>query len=108
MSFCFFPGLNNIVRQLAKMLRYLGLTTICDATFVAFLASWLVTRHFFFLFTIKSTYYDAPRIAPLKWDPENGYFMTKDVFLGFSIMLSALQVHYISLPHRHQFDIYSL
>ena len=73
------------------MIRYLGLTTLCDATFGVFMLSWLVTRHFLFLFVIKSTYYDAPRIIPRVWDPATGHFMTKGVYVAFNAMLMSLQ-----------------
>ena len=78
--------------QLAKMLRYLGFSTMCDITFVLFMGSWLVTRHFLFLFAIKSSWYDAPRIIPAVWDPSIGHFMTKEVLRAFNSMLIALQV----------------
>ena len=74
------------------MLRYLGFSTCCDITFVLFMLSWLVTRHILFLFAIKSTYYDAPRIIPRVWDPSTGHFMTKGVYVAFNAMLISLQV----------------
>ncbi|GJE84990.1 longevity assurance proteins LAG1/LAC1 [Phanerochaete sordida] len=82
----------DIFLPLAKMLRYLGFTTVCDVMFVVFMLSWLVTRHFLFLFVIKSTYYDAPRLTPFIWDPATGHFTTKEVLNGFNAMLCALQV----------------
>lgn len=74
------------------MLRYLGFQTCCDVTFGVFMMSWLVTRHFLFLFVIKSLHYDAPRMVPPVWDPSRGFFMTKEVLMGFNAMLISLQV----------------
>lgn len=89
--------------QLAKMFRYLSLSSLCDATFVCFLLSWLVTRHFLFLFVIISTYKDAPRLLPMVWDPERGYFVTEEVLMGFNAMLVSLQVRgpFIYAKSRH-------
>ncbi|CCG83669.1 Related to protein LAC1 [Taphrina deformans PYCC 5710] len=36
----------DIFLPLAKMLKYLGYQNLCDGTFVIFLASWVVTRHY--------------------------------------------------------------
>ena len=77
--------------QLAKMLRYLGMTTLCDLTFVVFMFSWLVTRHILFIPVIMVTYrvyYIVPRV----WDPSLGHYMTKEVYVFFFTMLCALQV----------------
>ncbi|KAI0677068.1 longevity assurance proteins LAG1/LAC1 [Trametes maxima] len=81
----------DIIFPLAKMFRYLGMSTICDATFVLFLVSWLITRHALFLLTIKATWeawYTVPRI----WDPSRGHFMTKEIYFGFFAMLVVLQI----------------
>ncbi|KAI0701164.1 TLC domain-containing protein [Cytidiella melzeri] len=82
----------DIFLPLAKMLRYLDLSMLCDAAFVTFMLSWLVTRHFLFLFTIKSAYYDARRIIPLDWNYETSHFMTEGVAIGFIAMLVTLQI----------------
>ncbi|KAI0089158.1 longevity assurance proteins LAG1/LAC1 [Irpex rosettiformis] len=82
----------DIFLPLAKMWRYLGFSKACDATFVMFMGSWLVTRHFLFLLAIKSSYNDAPRIIPEVWEPERGFFMTKEVLATFNAMLVSLQI----------------
>ena len=77
--------------QLAKMLRYLGMTTLCDLTFVVFMFSWLVTRHILFIPVIAVTYrvyYIVPRV----WDISLGHYMTKEIYVFFFGMLCALQV----------------
>ncbi|KAI0347087.1 longevity assurance proteins LAG1/LAC1 [Trametopsis cervina] len=82
----------DIFLPIAKMLRYLNLSTICDVVFVCFMLSWFITRHVLCLFTIKSAYSDAPRIIPRIWDPSRGHFMTKGVYIGFNAMLISLQL----------------
>jgi acyl-CoA-dependent ceramide synthase len=42
-----FIDLNNFL-QLAKILKYLGFTNICNVSFGLFAVSWPITRHFFF------------------------------------------------------------
>ena len=51
--------------QLAKMLRYLGISTLCDLAFVVFMLSWLFTLHVYFMLVIKVTWeawYVIPRV----------------------------------------------
>ena len=84
----------DVRRQLAKMFRYLGMSTVCDATFVVFLLSWFVTRHVLFLLAIKATW-EAWYVVPRIWDPSRGHFMTKEIYIGFFTMLVVLQVRVI-------------
>ena len=42
-------------KQLAKMLRYLGMITLCDLAFLVFMLSWFFTRHVLFMLFIKAT-----------------------------------------------------
>ncbi|KAI0774093.1 longevity assurance proteins LAG1/LAC1 [Fomes fomentarius] len=81
----------DLFLPLAKMFRYLGMSTACDATFVVFLLVWLVTRHFLFMLVIKATW-DAFYIIPRVWDTSVGHFMTKEVYIGFFTMLVFLQI----------------
>ena len=74
------------------MLKYLGFSTLCDMTFVAFMLSWFITRHCIFILVLKSAYFDAPRIIPYVWDPPTGRFMTKGVLFAFNSMLATLEV----------------
>ncbi|KAJ3528678.1 hypothetical protein NM688_g7963 [Phlebia brevispora] len=84
--------LPDVFLPIAKMLRYLSFRTLCDLTFVCFMVSWAMTRHFLFLFVLKSAYWDAPQIIPRVWDPATGHFMTKGVWIAFTSMLVALEV----------------
>jgi len=81
----------DIFLPLAKMFRYLSFSTLCDATFVWFLVSWLVTRHVLFILVIKSTW-DARWIIPPIWDIDRGHYMTGGVWWAFFLMLVALQL----------------
>ena len=93
----------NVFSQLAKMLRYLSLKTLCDATFVLFMLSWAICRHFLFVFVIRSAYWDVPSIIPRVWDPATGHFMTKGVYIAFTSMLVALEVR-ASIERSPRFD----
>lgn len=83
------------------MLRYLSFKTLCDLTFVCFMVSWFITRHVLFIIAIKSTYIDIPKLVPAVWDPANGYYMTKGVWMIFLSMLITLEVHTATLQ-RHE------
>ena len=74
------------------MLRYLEYQTACDATFVAFMISWLVTRHYLFIKVIISAIFDEPLLIPFAWIPERGYYQTRETWIAFVTMLCALEV----------------
>lgn len=79
-------------QQLAKMLRYLGLTTATDITFVLFLVSWLITRQIGFFGLFLSTMIKAPQFLDMRWEPENGYYANWTVLRTFQVLLGLLQV----------------
>ena len=74
------------------MLRYLSFSTLCDATFVAFLVSWLITRHVLFIRVIVSFWMDAPKHMPSQWNPDAGLYMSENVYHMFNFLLITLQV----------------
>ncbi|TFK43584.1 TLC domain-containing protein [Crucibulum laeve] len=82
----------DIFLPLAKMLRYINYQTTCDLTFAWFLVSWFVTRHFLFVFAIKSTIMDCPVFIPFDWAPERGYYLTQQSHLLFCVLLVSLQI----------------
>ncbi|KZP32880.1 longevity assurance proteins LAG1/LAC1 [Athelia psychrophila] len=83
----------DIWLPLAKMLRYLDHSTLCDVTFVWFMVSWFVTRHALFVCVIlKSTWLDCPRLIPFEWDPVRERYLTETAWMIFMALLSALQV----------------
>ncbi|OTA95313.1 hypothetical protein M434DRAFT_20324 [Hypoxylon sp. CO27-5] len=54
----------ELLFPLAKCLRYIGFTTICDVTFGIFMVTWFLTRHVFYLMICWSVYSDTPRLMP--------------------------------------------
>ncbi|KAH8157671.1 hypothetical protein CIB48_g10574 [Xylaria polymorpha] len=60
------PGWETLLTivKLAKCLKYLGFTTICDVIFGIFLVTWLITRHVFYLMVCYSVHRDLPRLIP--------------------------------------------
>lgn len=86
MDFC------DICLPAAKMLRYLGFTTACDAMFVVFMVSWLVTRHILYGIVIWSAAFDAKDImGGYRWIPERELFFTRTVHITFLVLLMALE-----------------
>lgn len=49
---------------LAKRLKRLRFTAICDILFVLFVITWLVTRHVFYLMICWSAYFESPGPMP--------------------------------------------
>ncbi|OAA57164.1 TRAM1-like protein & fumonisin [Cordyceps fumosorosea ARSEF 2679] len=54
----------DLFLPLAKCLKYLGFTWICDVLFGFFVLSWVGARHVLFLVTCWSVYADLPRLTP--------------------------------------------
>ncbi|KDN62443.1 putative TLC domain-containing protein [Colletotrichum sublineola] len=109
----------ELIFPLAKCLKYVGFTTLCDAVFGVFLFVWAWTRHVFYLMVCWSVYYDLPRsleqpcfrgaaedvVGPFQppeegWshllepflDPKGTVCMTNGITKGFLTFLLALEV----------------
>ncbi|KAJ4311370.1 Sphingosine N-acyltransferase lag1 [Neodidymelliopsis sp. IMI 364377] len=50
----------DIILPTAKLLKYMGYSTACDIAFGAFVVSWVITRHVFYMMVCWSIYADAP------------------------------------------------
>ena len=74
------------------MLRYLALSTLCDATFVIFLVSWFITRHVLFIIVIKSAWVDSVRLVSETWAPERGNYASPLIHKTFCGLLVSLEV----------------
>jgi acyl-CoA-dependent ceramide synthase len=85
----------DIFLPLAKMLRYIGLYTYCDVTFIVFLVAWFITRHVLFIIAIKSICVDTVRLAWDLWAPDTGNYLFGPIHKGLSVLLVALQIIHI-------------
>ncbi|KAI9802581.1 MAG: sphingosine N-acyltransferase lag1 [Piccolia ochrophora] len=54
----------DLVFPLAKMLKYLHFHVACDFAFVAFMLTWFIARHVFYLMVCWSVYTDVPAAMP--------------------------------------------
>ncbi|KAK2022910.1 TLC domain-containing protein [Colletotrichum zoysiae] len=107
----------ELIFPLAKCLKYIGFTTLCDVVFGVFLLVWVWTRHVFYLMTCWSVFHDLPRslhqpcfrgpagavegpFSPPDWshllepfkDPAGTVCMTDGITKGFLAFLLALEV----------------
>ncbi|KAK7957087.1 Sphingosine N-acyltransferase-like protein [Apiospora aurea] len=109
----------ELVFPLAKCLKYIGFTTVCDIIFGVFMVTWALTRHLFYLMVTWSFYRDVPRIVTVPcykgtandlqgpfpvpeqgWshllepfhDPEGTVCLTKGIHTGFLTFLIALEL----------------
>ncbi|GKT46184.1 sphingosine-1-phosphate lyase [Colletotrichum spaethianum] len=109
----------ELIFPLAKCLKYVGFTTLCDVVFGVFLLVWIWTRHIFYLMVCWSVCYDLPRslkqpcfrgpaedvVGPYQapeegWshliepfvDPAGTVCMTDGITKGFLTFLLALEV----------------
>ncbi|KAI0149506.1 TLC domain-containing protein [Xylariaceae sp. FL1272] len=55
----------DIFLPLAKCLKYMGYTTLCDVMFGLFMVSWFVARHVLYLMVCWSIYRDAIQVMPI-------------------------------------------
>ncbi|KAI7867981.1 TRAM/LAG1/CLN8 homology domain-containing protein [Spinellus fusiger] len=89
--------LADVFLSLAKILKYLGYSTLCDVVFGLFAVVWPVTRHGLFFLIIGSTAVHPPLYMDMKWDPLNGkYFtpLTQNIYLGLFLMLNLLMFYW--------------
>jgi acyl-CoA-dependent ceramide synthase len=54
----------DLFLPLAKCLKYLGFTKLCDAVFVIFMVTWFVARHVLYLMVCHSIWKDLPSQIP--------------------------------------------
>jgi len=82
----------DVLLPLAKMIKYMGGTLSCDIVFGLFMVAWFITRHILFMLVIVSIYVDLPVKSSLRWDPQNGYYVSTKIYVGFLVLMSLLQV----------------
>ena len=108
----------DILFPLAKIMKYLGLKTLCDITFGVFMVTYFVTRHIIYMWTCWSIYKHIPEEiqygcykggdenlqgpfpVPNDWshltkpfrDPVGLVCWNNNIKWGFLVMLLALQV----------------
>lgn len=54
----------DVILPLAKCLKYLGFSTVCDAVFGLFVVSWFITRHVFYPIVCYSVWKHTPVAIP--------------------------------------------
>jgi acyl-CoA-dependent ceramide synthase len=69
MCVCVFLATTNPCLQVAKCLKYLGFTTLCDVMFGLFMAAWVGARHIGYNIVVYSVYAHIPILIP------HGYFL---------------------------------
>ncbi|KAJ3364028.1 sphingosine N-acyltransferase lag1 [Allomyces javanicus] len=82
----------DIFLCLAKCFNYVKWRAICDATFVVFVAVWVASRHVAYYFIARSLWTDIYDLVEIKWDPENGHYMSVTLLRTFLLLLAVLQV----------------
>ncbi|CAO3637113.1 unnamed protein product [Mucor hiemalis] len=87
----------DIFLSLAKILKYLGFTNVCDIAFGLFAAFWPITRHIFFSIVTWSVAVEPARYFTLEWNPSEGkYFslFTQKIFVGLLMMLNVIMFYW--------------
>ncbi|KAI6250731.1 Sphingosine N-acyltransferase-like protein [Erysiphe necator] len=108
----------DIILPIAKCLKYLGYSTLCDFIFGLFMLIWFVTRHILYMTILWSVYIDSPKNIPYGcyygnasnltgpfplpdrfyhmlrpfYDPDGPICHSKTITLGFLATLFFLQV----------------
>ncbi|KAI9481519.1 MAG: TLC domain-containing protein [Benjaminiella poitrasii] len=87
----------DIFLALAKVLKYIGFSLICDITFGIFALSWPITRHGLFTMIIWATAVEPTKYLDMKWEPEKGkYFtpFTQKIYLFLFLLLNTIMVYW--------------
>ncbi|KAF9928539.1 sphingosine N-acyltransferase lag1 [Mortierella alpina] len=83
--------ISDVFLAIAKVLKYLGYSTICDAFFGLFVASWVITRHYLFPLMIMLFYNKPQQFLDTAWDLENSKFLTVNVQSILLVLLLGLE-----------------
>ncbi|KAA1085168.1 sphingosine N-acyltransferase lag1 [Puccinia graminis f. sp. tritici] len=78
--------------QFAKMLNYLKVGIVGDASFLVFVFSWIYTRHYVLLRIIFAIYKDLPQDIEFTWNPSKGQIASRSLWIAFLSLLSALEI----------------
>ncbi|KAI8638246.1 TLC domain-containing protein [Parasitella parasitica] len=82
----------DIFLSLAKILKYLGFTNVCNIAFGLFAISWPITRHIFFSIVTWSVAVEPARYFDMEWNPSQGKYFTIKTQRGFVALLLALNL----------------
>ncbi|KAA1066802.1 sphingosine N-acyltransferase lag1 [Puccinia graminis f. sp. tritici] len=84
--------LSDILLAFAKMLNYLKVGIVGDASFLVFVFSWIYTRHYVLLRIIFAIYKDLPQDIEFTWNPSKGQIASRSLWIAFLSLLSALEI----------------
>ncbi|KAI7899870.1 TLC domain-containing protein [Cokeromyces recurvatus] len=87
----------DIFLPLAKALKYIGFTFVCDVTFGIFALSWPITRQVLFTMIIWATAVEPSQYIDMKWEPEKGkYFtpLTQKIYITLFVLLNIIMVYW--------------
>ncbi|KAI8967638.1 TLC domain-containing protein [Mycotypha africana] len=90
----------DILLALAKMLKYIGFSFVCDIAFGLFALAWPITRHGLFSMIIWSTTVEPEKYLDMKWEPEKGkYFtpFTQKIYILLFILLNCLMFYWFAM-----------
>lgn len=84
---------SDILLGLAKVIRYMGLQTLCDILFGLFMLTWTVNRHVLYMAVLYSCVFEAPQHIPYRHpvDWRSGYVFTENTYYTFIALLCLLQ-----------------
>ncbi|KAI8989450.1 Imidazoleglycerol-phosphate dehydratase-domain-containing protein [Pilobolus umbonatus] len=91
---------SDILLPLAKILKYMGYTVICDITFGLFAISWPLFRHVLFSIITRSLIVEPSIYTDMKWEPEKGKFFTHNVqkvYVFCFLVLNVLMFYWFAM-----------
>ncbi|KAI8068472.1 TLC domain-containing protein [Gongronella butleri] len=95
--------LADVLLALAKILKYVGFTTLCDYAFAMFAIAWPVTRHGFFSVIVYATITEPSKYLDMLWEPEKGkYFtpFTQKLYIFLFLSLNFIMVYWFAMILR--------
>ncbi|GAA5803366.1 hypothetical protein HPULCUR_008845 [Helicostylum pulchrum] len=90
----------DIFLSLAKILKYLGFTNVCDIAFGLFAVAWPITRHVFFSIVTWSVAVEPARYFTLEWNPSEGKYFdatTQKIYVGLLMSLNVIMFYWFMM-----------
>ncbi|KAI9311490.1 TRAM/LAG1/CLN8 homology domain-containing protein [Dichotomocladium elegans] len=90
----------DILLSCAKILKYLGISTVCDFMFACFALAWPITRHGFFTAIMWATAVEPTKYVDMTWEPAKGKFFTsytQKAYLLLFLLLNAIMLYWFSM-----------
>ncbi|PVU90799.1 hypothetical protein BB561_004714 [Smittium simulii] len=82
----------DIFLPLAKLFKYIKFEIAVFPTFALMLCTWIYTRHYILVRIIYNILFEAKNYITFDWNPEQGYYASKNIIYSSSAFLISLEI----------------